>query len=69
VVAERYRRRNRPLEIAQLDDLAEMEIALDQWLSTVTTIPVLVVDASTDDPTYQRDLDQILARIAALPAR
>ena len=69
VVAERYRRRNRPLEIAQLDDLAELETALDEWLSTVTTTPVLVVDASIDDPAYQRDLDRILTKIAALPAR
>jgi deoxyadenosine/deoxycytidine kinase len=68
VIAERYRRRNRPLEIAQLDDLGQMEIALDEWLATVTQTPILEVDAGADDPTYERAVERILAQIAALPA-
>jgi deoxyadenosine/deoxycytidine kinase len=65
VIAERSRRRNRPIEIAQLDDLAHLEQLLDEWLDQ-TPIPVITVDASDDDPTYQRHLEPLLARIAAL---
>jgi deoxyadenosine/deoxycytidine kinase len=66
VIAERYRRRNRPLEIAQLEDLAAMETLIDDWLQTVTTTPVLVIDATADDPTYSAHLPDLLARINAL---
>lgn len=69
VIAQRYRHRNRTLEIARLDDLARMEILLDQWLATVTTIPILVVDARSDDPTYARQLERILAAISCLLAQ
>jgi deoxyadenosine/deoxycytidine kinase len=65
VIAQRYRRRNRPLEIAQVADLAALERLLAQWLATVTT-PVIVVDATADDPAYQAHLPCLLERIATL---
>jgi len=68
IIAERYRRRNRPLEIAKLTDLAALNALLDQWL-THTTIPIVTVDASTDDPTYATILPTLLATIAALPEK
>lgn len=66
VIAQRYRRRNRTLEIARLDDLAQMETLLDRWLATVTTTPILVVDAGDDDPTYARQVERILTKISSL---
>jgi deoxyadenosine/deoxycytidine kinase len=66
VIAERYRQRNRALEIAQVEDLAAMETLLDGWLQTVTTTPVLVIDATADDPGYAAHMPELLARIEAL---
>jgi deoxyadenosine/deoxycytidine kinase len=69
VIARRYRHRNRPLEIAQPDDLARMETLLDRWLATVTTTPILVFDAGGDDPTYARQVERILATLARTPSK
>ncbi|RIK37929.1 MAG: hypothetical protein DCC55_22680 [Chloroflexi bacterium] len=66
VITQRYRRRNRSLEIARLDDLARMETLLRDWLRTVTTTPVLVVNAEADDPTYTQQVERILAEIPSL---
>jgi len=63
VIAERYRRRQRPLEIAQLDDLAALDALLNDWLRQVATIPVLRVDASIDDPEYSQSLSSIFEQI------
>ena len=63
VVAERYARRSRGLEIARIDDLKELENLLDDWLSAVTESPILIVDASPDDPGYTRVLEDVLAAI------
>lgn len=63
VIADRYRRRQRPLEIARLDDLAALDALLHDWLRQVTTIPVLTVDASIDDPQYTQSLSSILEEI------
>lgn len=65
VIAARYAARNRPLEIAQLDDLADMERLLDDWLGQVTQTPILTVDASRDDPTYAQAQGPLLAAIGA----
>jgi deoxyadenosine/deoxycytidine kinase len=63
VIAKRYARRSRGLEIAKIDDLLELEKLLDDWLSTMIESPLLTVDASPDDPGYTRALEDVLAAI------
>ena len=63
VVAERYARRNRGMEIAKINDLMELEELLDDWLSSVTDCPILKVDASLDDLGYARAVEDVLAVI------
>jgi deoxyadenosine/deoxycytidine kinase len=63
VVAERYARRSRGLEIAKIDDLLELEKLLDDWLSAVTECPILTVDASPDDRGYAQALEDVLEAI------
>jgi deoxyadenosine/deoxycytidine kinase len=63
VIAERYRRRQRALEIARLDDLAALDALLHDWLRQVTTIPVLTVDAGVDDPEYSQSISSISEKI------
>ena len=59
VIAARYARRSRGLEIAKIEDLEEMEHLLDDWLGAVTDSPILTVDASDDDPGYVRLLGEV----------
>ena len=66
VVAERYARRSRGLEIAKIDDLMELEKLLNDWLGTVTDSPLLTVDASPDDPGYAQALEDVLGVIKSI---
>ncbi len=59
VIAGRYQRRGRPLEIAALDDLEAMEVLLYEWLAPLPSPPVLRVDASRDDPAFEQGLARL----------
>lgn len=65
VIAKRYQQRNRPLEIAQLADLAALDQLLITWLTSVTTSPVLTVDVSAEDATYADLLPALIGQIHA----
>ena len=65
VIAARYARRNRPLEIAQLDDLTALDALLTAWLSQANGIPILTVDAATEDPGYTHAIGWLLPQIDA----
>lgn len=65
VIAARYAQRNRPLEIAQLDDLAALDALLAEWLGQVSAIPILTVDAAKEDPAYTHATPWLLAQITA----
>jgi deoxyadenosine/deoxycytidine kinase len=62
-ICQRYLRRNRSLEIAQLDDLEAMETLLQNWLATLDPSRLLSIDASVDDPAYAGALPEIIERI------
>ena len=47
VIAERFAKRGRGLEIARLEDLQAMQQLLEEWLSTVTETPIVIVDTSS----------------------
>ncbi len=48
VVVERYMKRGRELEIATVEDLAELDELLSDWISSVESIPIITVDAGSD---------------------
>lgn len=63
VIAARHAQRNRPLEIAQLDDLVALDALLTDWLTQVDDIPILTVDAAHEDPTYTHAVRRLLTEI------
>ena len=65
VITARYAQRNRPLEIAQLDDLAALDLLLTDWLTQVDGIPILTVDATKEDATYTQATRWLLPQIRA----
>lgn len=64
VIAERYARRGRILEIAQQDDLALMDRFIAEWLDGAIDTPVIAIDASADDLYTPQALAALAARIA-----
>ena len=49
VIASRYARRGRVLEIAQRDDLRSMERFIAEWIAAESVAPIIPVDAAADD--------------------
>jgi deoxyadenosine/deoxycytidine kinase len=66
VIQDRFSRRNRSLEIAQLPDLPQIETLLQDWLAWIDPASLLVVDASADDPEYNRVLPPLIPRIESI---
>jgi deoxyadenosine/deoxycytidine kinase len=66
VTAERFKKRNRSLEIAQLNDLEALQSLLDNFLATYKQAPLIQVDAYHDDPTYSGQIDSLLESISNL---
>jgi hypothetical protein len=64
VAAERMRKRSRGLEIARTDDLQALQALLESWLAE-TSLPVVRLDASIDDPGYAAILPELWRAIAA----
>jgi deoxyadenosine/deoxycytidine kinase len=63
VIARRYEKRGRKLEIARLADLGELQRLLDDWLAQVPGIPILRVDASADDPGFSRIIERLIGQV------
>ena len=63
VVEARYARRGRPLEIAQRDDLAQMQQFVAEWIDSITDAPVVRIDAAADDWCTDPVSANLLARI------
>lgn len=69
IVAERFARRSRSLEITERDDLPAIQHFLDGWLAGIHSPPLLRVDASQPDSGYQDLLPALLKDIASRLAR
>ena len=65
IAAERMRIRSRGLEIARADDLLALQALLESWLAE-TSLPVVRVDASVEDPGYTDCLPDLMRAINAL---
>ncbi len=65
VAAERMRKRSRGLEIARTDDLQALQALLESWLAE-TSLPVVRVDATINDPGYAGILPELRQAIASV---
>ncbi|HPH95837.1 MAG TPA: deoxynucleoside kinase [Anaerolineaceae bacterium] len=62
-IAARYARRGRPLEIARLDDLAELQRLLDAWVAEQDPAKVIHINAGDEDPNYSAVLPGLLDQL------
>lgn len=65
IVAERFRRRARALEIAAPEDIRALSDLLDGWLAQADPERIIHFDASADDPNYRSSLPDLLVQIDA----
>jgi deoxyadenosine/deoxycytidine kinase len=68
VLEQRFRRRSRSLEIAQLADLAALDGLVRSWMAGERTTPVITVDASGDDYCAPAAIAGLLAAIQGMKA-
>jgi deoxyadenosine/deoxycytidine kinase len=66
VVARRFAERDRQLEIACPEDLAQIESLLDDWLDSVPPSQVLRLDTTRTDASYAEVIPQLLEKIHSL---
>lgn len=66
MIAERFRRRGRPLEIATTDDLSAIAILLEEWLTDMCPSRLIRLDATPDDPGYAGALPKLMENIQLL---
>ena len=65
VLERRFQQRGRALEIAQHNDLAQLDELMSAWMEAERTVPVFVVDASRDDYCAPDAIASLLAAILA----
>jgi deoxyadenosine/deoxycytidine kinase len=63
IIAERFSRRGRPFEIAELSDLQTIDVLLTEWLVHVPQNRLISVDASGNDPGYQKVLPVLREKV------
>jgi deoxyadenosine/deoxycytidine kinase len=69
VIAERFARRDRPVQIAQVEDLHQMEALLKDWLTAHPPHPLLRLDVAAEDLTYAANVARTLQEIGQLAGR
>jgi deoxyadenosine/deoxycytidine kinase len=63
VIAHRFAKRDRQLEIARPEDLDLIDSLLGDWLATIDPDRVFRLDTTTTDASYAGVIPQILERI------
>jgi len=63
IVAARFARRSRPLEIAERDDLETIDFLLQDWLMNPGAQKITPLDASMEDPRYEIPLPDLLVQM------
>ena len=66
IIRERFARRNRSQEIAQLPDLPDLEFLLQDWVAGISPLTLLTVDAGEDDPDYDNIIPPLLPQIETI---
>ena len=66
VIAERYNRRDRRLDITQIEDMHAVEALLEDWLGQNEDIPLFVIDSESEDRSYSNVIPLVVNKISSL---
>lgn len=64
VIAGRFAQRDRRLGIAEIEDMGAMEVLLEDWLNNLSASSLITVDVGSEDRSYSKTIDDLLALIA-----
>lgn len=62
-LVERMVKRRRDIDIAKSEDLAALEILIENWLTKDASIPIIQIDASEDDPSYSTIIEELVREV------
>lgn len=65
-IADRFKKRNRKLEIADIKDLEAMDELLKAWLDPPGSIPQIKIDTAQDNKGYSKSVQKVLKTIENL---
>lgn len=63
IIRERFIARQRDLEIARLGDLEALQGLLEDWLESVTDIPIVAIDSTMNAQLYDQELSRVVERL------
>ena len=63
ILVNRRANRKRKLDIVVSEDLDELEILIRDWVTTIVSSPVIYLDASKDEPSYESLLGDLISQI------
>lgn len=66
VIADRFAARQRALQIAQIEDLHQISILLQEWLAENPPHPVITLDVAQSTVDYRVEIDRVLEFIDKL---
>lgn len=66
VIAERYNRRDRRLDITQIEDMQTVEVLLEDWLGQNQATPLFVIDSEFEDRSYSHTIPLVRDKISSL---
>lgn len=66
MIAERYDRRDRRLDIAQIEDMKAIDELLESWLSQYPKEIVFEIDAQQEDENYTEEIPIVRELIESL---
>jgi len=63
ILAERMMKRGRDIDIAKSEDLAALERLIEDWLTKDASSPIIIIDASEDDPSYETVIEDLVREV------
>jgi deoxyadenosine/deoxycytidine kinase len=60
ILAERMAKRQRDIDIEKSEDLVELEKLIEEWLTKATSVPIIHIDTSEDDPSYTTIIEELV---------
>lgn len=64
ILVNRRAKRKRNLDIVESEDLDELEHLIQDWISKIVSSPIIYLDTSDDDPSYERVIGSLVSRVS-----
>ncbi len=69
ILIARREKRQRSLDIVETQDLAGIELLIQEWMNKIGSTPVISLDTSADDPLYEGVIEGLVMRVGEILER